>query len=100
MSGDDVMWLYFVVNFRYVLEHLSRITRVLRIPGGHALLVGVGGSGRQSLTKLAAALSTLSVFQPEISKNYGLNEWREDLKVYPFRLFLVSSIPILFVTIS
>jgi len=71
-----------VVVDRYVLVHLSRIARVLRIPGGHALLVGVGGSGRQSLTKLAAALSTLSVFQPEISKNYGVNEWREDLKVY------------------
>jgi len=69
------------VGFRYVLEHLSRIARVLRIPGGHVLLVGVGGSGRQSLTKLAAALSLMSVFQPEISKNYGINEWREDLKV-------------------
>ena len=69
------------VRVRYVLQHLSRIARVLRIPGGHALLVGVGGSGRQSLTKLAAALSSMTVFQPEISKNYGINEWREDLKV-------------------
>ena len=72
-----------LIVYRYVLEHLSRIARVLRIPGGNALLVGVGGSGRQSLTRLAAFMSGLTVFQPEISKNYGKNEWREDLKVVP-----------------
>jgi len=65
---------------RYVLEHLSRISRVMRIAGGNALLVGVGGSGRQSLTRLAAFMSGMHVCQPEISKNYGKNEWREDLK--------------------
>lgn len=66
---------------RYVLEHLSRLSRVLRIPGGNALLVGVGGSGRQSLTRLAAFMSGVTVFQPEISKGYGKIEWREDIKV-------------------
>ncbi|KAB0795153.1 hypothetical protein PPYR_11992 [Photinus pyralis] len=69
-----------VVLFQYALEHMSRMCRILAMPRGSALLVGISGSGRQSLTKLATIITGHSVFQPEITKNYGMNEWREEIK--------------------
>nr|Q9SMH3.1 RecName: Full=Dynein-1-alpha heavy chain, flagellar inner arm I1 complex; AltName: Full=1-alpha DHC; AltName: Full=Dynein-1, subspecies f [Chlamydomonas reinhardtii]CAB56598.1 1-alpha dynein heavy chain [Chlamydomonas reinhardtii] len=69
-----------LVFFEDALEHLTRIHRTLRLPQGNCLLVGVGGSGKQSLSKLAAFTAGCEVFEITLTRGYDELAFREDLK--------------------
>jgi dynein heavy chain len=69
-----------LVMFDDALEHLTRCHRCLRLPRGNLLLVGLGGSGKQSLTRLATFVSGGQVFEITLTRTYGETEFREDLK--------------------
>ncbi len=69
-----------IIMFLDACDNVSRICRVLRQPQGHALLLGVGGSGRQSLAKLSTFISGFKQFSIEVTKTYGIKAWKEDLK--------------------
>ncbi len=69
-----------LVLFNDALSHLTKVYRIIRFPLGHALLVGYGGSGKQSLSKLSAFTAKYKLFQITLTRGYKEKEFREDLK--------------------
>lgn len=68
-----------LVLFEDAMMHVCRINRILESPRGNALLIGVGGSGKQSLSRLAASISSLEVFQITLRKGYSIADLKLDI---------------------
>ncbi|XP_017781324.1 PREDICTED: dynein heavy chain 10, axonemal [Nicrophorus vespilloides] len=75
-----------IVLFDDALEHLTRIHRGLRLERGHVMLVGVGGSGKASLTRLAAFAAGCEMFEIMLCRGYNETSFKEDLKKLYYQL--------------
>lgn len=69
-----------LVLFNTAIQHLCRIVRILRQPNSNILIIGVGGVGRLSLTKLASSLLQYDMYSIQLKKGYNLMDWRADVK--------------------
>ncbi|KAG1714038.1 Dynein heavy chain 3, axonemal [Nymphon striatum] len=69
-----------LVMFTYIVEQVSKICRILSQKDGHALLIGMSGSGKKSATKLATFIQQHEMYEIKATKNYSDIEWRDDLK--------------------
>ncbi|CEM36927.1 unnamed protein product, partial [Vitrella brassicaformis CCMP3155] len=65
-----------LVLFDDALKHIMRISRIIQLPCASAMLAGVGGSGKQSLTHLAGYIAPHKRFQITITKTYKILRFR------------------------
>jgi len=73
------------------VTHVVRIARALSL-GSHALLIGVGGSGKRSLARLAAAVCSMETVGIRVSSTYSEADFSLDLRRFllKVRSFFVS----------
>ncbi|XP_055624142.1 dynein beta chain, ciliary-like isoform X3 [Toxorhynchites rutilus septentrionalis] len=92
---NDMIGAMNLVLFEDAMSHVCRISRILEGPRGNALLIGVGGSGKQSLSRLAAFISGLEVSQIQLRKGYGIADLKADLAVLYMKTG-VKNVPCMF----
>ncbi|KAG5682932.1 hypothetical protein PVAND_012250 [Polypedilum vanderplanki] len=75
-SGNDLQ----LILFQDAVEHILRLARILRSERGNALLVGLSGMGKQSLTRLASNINAYQCYQIELKRGYDYSSFRDDLR--------------------
>lgn len=92
---NDLVGQMDLVLFEDAMSHICRINRILEGPRSNALLIGVGGSGKQSLAKLSAFISSLSLYQIQLHKGYNIADLRADLNTL-YQKTALKNIPTMF----
>lgn len=77
---NDNLFVMELVLFEDAVKHVCRISRIISQPSGHGLLVGVGGSGKQSLSRLSSFICQYDTKTITITQDYKLPQFKEDLQ--------------------
>jgi len=85
-----------LVLFSIACQHITRIARIVDQPCGNALLVGVGGSGKQSLSKLTAFILQQDVFRIVVTSNYNKADLKTDIQTVFMKAGVVGT-PTMFI---
>jgi dynein heavy chain len=69
-----------LVFFEEAIKYISKISRILMLPRSNAMLIGVAGSGKQSLTYLATyMLFKQQCYQLKLTKNFSKRDFKDSL---------------------
>ena len=90
---NDVKAQMNLVLFDQAIEHVCHITRIIELPGGNALLVGVGGSGKQSLARLSAFIAEFELEQMVVTQSFNMNDLRTFLSEMYRKLAKPNAMP-------
>jgi dynein heavy chain len=73
---NDVKPQMNLVLFNQAMEHVCKICRIITLVNGNALLVGVGGSGKQSLARLSVFINGFEFEQMLVTQQFNMNDLR------------------------
>ena len=69
-----------LVFFEDAIEHILRISRVIKQPKGYIMLIGVGGSGKSVLTRLSSFMQNYDIKELEVKKDAGMDSLKDYMK--------------------
>jgi dynein heavy chain len=69
-----------LILFEDAMRHLMRVSRVVGTARGNLLFVGVGGSGKQSLSRLAGFIAGHQICQIVLTKQYNTTSLMDDFR--------------------
>lgn len=65
-----------LVLFEYAIYNLIKISRAIKLEQGNIVFIGLGGSGRNSLSRFAIYLREYELLELEMNQNYSKDLWK------------------------
>lgn len=80
-----------------LLKSTASIIRALSRPGTNVCLAGKLGSGRFESVMLACTILNIKIFYPQVTRNYGVNDFSNDLRLAMQTCGIENEVAILYV---